>query len=280
MTHPTITEQDYQAFWRDGYLLLRHHLDAGETGLLQRALEVDESIQANLFAVPNSEGGSVTLALWNHPGDDLFGAVARSERIAGAAERLLGGEVYHYHSKLTLKRPGGGGAWDWHQDYGYWYQNGCLFPDLVSVAIAIDPATRANGCLQLLKGSHLLGRLEHGRSGGQTGADMERVEEAMKVLEHVWVEMAPGDACFFHCNTLHSSARNDTDRARNLLICCYNKASNDPFIEHHHPRYTPLHKLPDSAIKERGLTLVPAARAYMEVEDDRTTEGERVGEPS
>jgi hypothetical protein len=274
MAGPALSEQDYRAFWADGYVVKPGWFDAEEVDLLRRAVELDESIQANLFAVRNSQGGAVTLCLWNHPGDDLFGAFARCERSAGGAERLLGGEVYHYHSKLTMKRPGGGGAWDWHQDYGYWYQNGCLFPDLLSVAIAVDPATRANGCLEFLKGSHKLGRIEHGRSGGQTGAEMERVEQAMKVLDRVHIEMAPGDACFFHCNTLHASAANTTDRSRNLLLCCYNKASNDPVLEHHHPRYTPLAKLPDSAIKAIGLKLDPAARAYMDVKEDGTTVAE------
>lgn len=37
------------------------------------------------------------------------------------------------------------------------------------------------------------------------------------------------------------------------MICCYNAARNNPYKESHHPRYTPLHKVPDSAIKEAGL---------------------------
>ena len=37
------------------------------------------------------------------------------------------------------------------------------------------------------------------------------------------------------------------------MICCYNAARNDPYKESHHPRYTPLHKVPDSAIREAGL---------------------------
>src|SRR3546814_8616124 len=135
-----------------------------------------------------------------------------------------------------MKRPRAGGAWDWHQDYGYWYNNGCLFPDLVSVAIAVDRATVENGCLQVLKGSHRLGRIDHGRVGGQTGADMERVEQAMKVLEHVHVEMEPGDALFFHYNTLQCSAQNTSDKPRNILLCCYNKAYTNPHKENHHPR--------------------------------------------
>jgi ectoine hydroxylase-related dioxygenase (phytanoyl-CoA dioxygenase family) len=95
--------------------------------------------------------------------------IARCGRVAGGAERLLGGEAYHYHSKLTMKRPGGGGRWEWHQDYGYWYQNGCLYPDMLSVAVALEPATRENGCMQVLRGSHKLGRIEHGGWPGRRG---------------------------------------------------------------------------------------------------------------
>ena len=37
------------------------------------------------------------------------------------------------------------------------------------------------------------------------------------------------------------------------MICCYNAARNDPYKECHHPRYTPLKVVPDSAIKEVGV---------------------------
>ena len=36
-------------------------------------------------------------------------------------EGLLGwDEIYHYSSKLMMKQPNVGGAFQWHQDYGYW----------------------------------------------------------------------------------------------------------------------------------------------------------------
>jgi len=37
------------------------------------------------------------------------------------------------------------------------------------------------------------------------------------------------------------------------MICRYNAARNNPYKESHHPRYTPLQKVPDTAIKEAGL---------------------------
>jgi ectoine hydroxylase-related dioxygenase (phytanoyl-CoA dioxygenase family) len=254
----------------------RGYFAADEVELMRAMIEGDPAIRRNVLKIADSEGGATALALWNHPGNDVFGAVARSKRVAGGAEALLGGEVYHYHSKLTMKMPGQGGRWEWHQDYGYWYQNGCLFPDMLSVAIAIDPQTRANGCMQVLKGSHLMGRIEHGRVAGQTGADVERVEQAMERLDLVHCEMAPGDALFFHANTLHASAANTTDKPRRLLICCYNKATNNPYKAHHHPRYTPLEQLPDAAVREAGLVQADEkARAFLGEEQDRTTDARR-----
>ena len=272
----TITAADAAAFARDGFVIKRGYFAADEVALMRAMIETDPAIQRNVLKIADSEGGATALALWNHPGNDVFGAVARSMRLAGGAEALLGGEAYHYHSKLTMKMPGHGGRWEWHQDYGYWYQNGCLFPDMLSVAVAVDPQTRANGCMQMLEGSHLMGRIEHGRVAGQTGADVERVERAMERLELVHCEMQPGDAVFFHANTLHASAANTTDKPRRLLICCYNKATNDPYKAHHHPQYAPLEKLPDAAVREAGLRRADeAARAFLHEQEDATTEARK-----
>ena len=178
---------------------------------------------------------------------------ARCRRMVDACEQILDDEVYHYHSKMIMKDAKVGGAWTWHQDYGYWYQNGVLFPDLVSVFIAVDPCTKENGCLQVIRGSHRLGRIDHVLTGQQAGADTGRVEEVLKRLPLVHVEMNPGDALFFHPNLLHRSDRNTSDHPRWSMICCYNARHNDPFKEAHHPRYTPLTKVDDRMIREVGI---------------------------
>ena len=238
---------------RDGYVLVKGMFDRDEIGLLRRAAKEDRQLDQHSFGRGDGEGGTVRLSLWNHPGDTLYGMFARCETIVNSAEKLLEGEVYHYHSKMIMKDAKVGGAWAWHQDYGYWYQNGVLFPLLTSAYIAVDPATRENGCLQVLKGSHRMGRVDHVLTGDQAGADLERVHEAQKRLELVYVEMDPGDVLFFHANLLHRSDQNKSDNPRWSMICCYNAARNDPYKEAHHPRYTPLHKVPDAAIREAGL---------------------------
>ena len=97
-----------------------------------------------------------------------------------------------------------GGRHLWHQDYGYWYQNGCLFPEMGSIFIPVDKCRKENACLQVLKGSHKMGRISHVLAGDQAGADKERLELAFKKFEKVHVEMNPGDVLYFHCNLLHS----------------------------------------------------------------------------
>ena len=252
---PSILDKEQRAaFDRDGYIIVRGLFDDAETELLRTAMERDPAIRDHLFDRGDAEGFKTRMAVWNHAGDNVYGLTARSERLVDTMEDLLGGEVYHYHSKITAKEPHEGGAWEWHQDYGYWYGNGCLFPLMASAMIALDRSTRSNGCLQVLKGSHFLGRVDHGMlDSQQVGADLNRVEQAKKVLDLVYCEMEPGDTLFFHCNTLHRSDQNRSPDRRYVLLCCYNAARNNPYREHHHPQYTPLEKVPDGAIKEAGL---------------------------
>jgi len=270
MAAQPLDAQQVADFHRDGFLIVPGLFDAAEADILRAAAKADKSFEANAYDLEDGEGGKAQLVLWNKAGEDLWGAVARSERIVNAMEQLLDDEVYHYHSKMSIKAPRTGGAWSWHQDYGYWYQNGCLFPDMASVFIAVDPNTRANGCLQVLKGSHQLGRVEHGRFGDQTGADPERVEQALEVMELVYVEIDPGDALFFHSNTLHRSDQNTSDEPRWSLLCCYNSKHNNPYKESHHPFYEPIEKLPDSAIKEMGAKLFESDTEFWDPAADET----------
>jgi ectoine hydroxylase-related dioxygenase (phytanoyl-CoA dioxygenase family) len=248
------TPEQQAAYERDGFVLVRSLFDADETALLRAAIEQDPALRASLYDRTDSQGKSTRMATWNHPGDSVYGLAARSHRVVDTMEAMLGGEVYHYHSKLTAKEPYDGGAWEWHQDYGYWYHNGCMFPYMASMMLALDRATKENGCLQVLRGSHHAGRVDHGvLPGEQVGADPRRVEQMLKSMDLVHVEMEPGDGLFFHANVMHRSDQNRSPNRRWTVIMCYNAARNDPYLEHHHPRYTPLQKVPDEAVKAAGV---------------------------
>jgi ectoine hydroxylase len=257
--------EELERYAKDGYVFARGLFSAEEIALLRETAREDHAMDQAASSRDDGTGHAVRLSLWNHPGDGIYGMFARCRRVVDSVEQLLGEEVYHYHSKMILKDARVGGAWAWHQDYGYWYQNGLLFPRLCSVMIAVDRATRENGCLEVLKGSQLMGRVNHVLSGDQAGADMERVNAALDVMERVWCEMEPGDALFFHPNTLHCSAANSSEHPRWSLICCYNVASNHPYKPSHHPDYTKLHKVEDSEVLRIGRD--EARRASVEFAD-------------
>lgn len=258
-----LTPSQLARFNEDGYVLLKGLFDAEETELLQRAARQDPSITSKALEREDGSGGKSKITLWNNANDSLLSMYSRCERMVTAAEQILGDEAYHWHSKMMQKEPFVGGAWIWHQDYGYWYNDTCLYPLLVSCFIAIDPSTRENGCLQVLKGSHLLGRINHVRVGEQTGADPERCAAAEKVCELVYVEMDPGDALWFHCNLLHRSDQNTSPNPRWAIICCYNARRNSPYGKSSHPAYTPLERVPDSVIKESGMKFLADSASFL-----------------
>lgn len=259
------TSDELARFRQNGYVIVDQLLSPDETDWLSRIARADRDVEESAYGRHDSEGAVVTLALRNELRDDLYGALVRSRRIVERMSAFLGDEVYHYHHKLILKEPRVGGAWEWHQDYGYWYNNGCLTPDMGSCLIAIDQATQANGCLQVLKGSHRIGRIDHGQTGDQTGADLERVQAALERYERVHVELKPGSAVFFHANLLHRSDRNRSEHPRWALICCYNTRGNDPYKPGRHPGYTPLEICEDDQI-------LPAAKRHWARLESRVTD--------
>jgi ectoine hydroxylase-related dioxygenase (phytanoyl-CoA dioxygenase family) len=243
----------------DGYLIVKNFLSQEEVSLLHSIATGDDIMKTHAIDLNDQSGKRTRLTLWFTPGDDTFGLLTRSQKVVSSVQALLGeGEVCHFHSKLMQKEPQVGGAWEWHQDYGYWYKNGFLFPDaLLSVMVALTEATKENGCLQVLKGSHKMGRLEHLFAGEQQGADMPFVEESLKLFERVYVELEPGDFLFFHSNILHMSEANLSSRPRWSLISAYNLSYNKPFREKNISCITPVKVVPDDSIlasDPRGLS--------------------------
>lgn len=269
-----LADSDKAAYDRDGYLIVRGFFSAEETSLLHR-LANDKSVTDKGFDLLDQSGKKTRLTLWFTPGDDTFGLMSRSERMVSAVQRLLGngGKVCHFHSKVMQKQPKTGGAWEWHQDYGYWYKNGFLYPEaMLSVMVALTESNKANGCLQVMRGSHKMQRFEHVFIGEQQGADPEFVEWAQQWCETVYAELEPGDVLFFHSNTLHRSDANHSDRPRWSIISAYNLDFNKPFREKNPSCITPVEVVPDAAILAGGGVL-PAERDFLIKEKEITLRG-------
>ncbi|MFB9845412.1 phytanoyl-CoA dioxygenase family protein [Mucilaginibacter ginsenosidivorans] len=239
------------AYERDGYLLVKGFCSREETNKLYKTAVEDDAMRKNALDLNDLSGKKTRLSLWFTPGNDVFGYLTRSKRMVESVGELLDNDspVCHFHSKLMQKEPKVGGAWEWHQDYGYWYKNQFMFPDqLISVMVALTAANKENGCLQVIKGSHKLGRVNHGFSGEQVGADMTMVNNALKTMELVYCDLQPGDALFFHSNLLHRSEANLSDYPRWSIISCYCSQSNLAYNETSTSWKTPVDMVPDEAI--------------------------------
>ncbi|MGH7122032.1 MAG: phytanoyl-CoA dioxygenase family protein [Acetobacteraceae bacterium] len=228
----TPTTDERARYTEDGYFIRPALLAAAEVADFReharRELEI-EAARGTVIAKGDKDGNKTLLKMWNRAGDDKYGLLARDERLIGLVEASIGKPVYLYSHKMTMKQPGEGGAWEWHQDFGYWHNYGCLAPDMASIYIALDRSVRENGCLQVLQGSHRLGRLNHVRENDQTNVDPEYIQAALKRFERVYVEMEAGDALVFHGNLLHRSDANRSSTYRWGYICSYNAIDNAPF---------------------------------------------------
>jgi ectoine hydroxylase-related dioxygenase (phytanoyl-CoA dioxygenase family) len=90
----------------------------------------------------------------------------------------------------------------------------------VSALLYLDGATRENGCLWLIPGSHKRGRIACFQDRGVLGrlyTDLDRLEGEQPVA----IEAPAGSAVFFHGDVVHGSRSNRTDRSRRALVLTY-----------------------------------------------------------
>jgi Phytanoyl-CoA dioxygenase (PhyH) len=243
-----MSAEEASHYGRDGYLLRKGLLSYDEVSRFRdraRTQLEQETREGAVMSKGDKEGKTTLLKMWTKAEDDQYGLLARDERLVNLSEDAIGKPVYLYSHKMTMKQPNEGGAWEWHQDFGYWYNNGCLAPEMMSIYLALDKATRENGCLQVLKGSHRLGRLDHIRENDQTNVAKDHLQAALKRFERVYVEMEAGDALVFDGNLLHRSDANLTDTYRWGYICSYNAVENAPFMRvREYGNYEELRKVP------------------------------------
>jgi phytanoyl-CoA hydroxylase len=136
-------------------------------------------------------------------------------RLLDRVEAVLGPNIMLFHDQALYKPARTGGPIFWHQDNAYWQ---CRPANLVSIWLTLDDVTRDNGAMQLIPGSHL--RPAHHEASRDTAALLDsggEVDEA----EAVVVELPAGGAMLHHCQTLHHTAPNTTDRQRRAFAIHY-----------------------------------------------------------
>jgi hypothetical protein len=229
------SEQQWSEFETQGFLHLGCLLDSdATTALAQRAddlaggVRVNPAIQLQLDtggaydALPEivSQLDKGTLLYRKVQGlehDELFSPLVHHPLFGEICARLYGAHApVSLFRAMIMNKPAGQGTYlPWHQDGGdVW----ALDRDpLVTIWVALDPATRANGCLEVIPGSHRLGLLSaHGST--LSAEDVQRHCPAEQALP---LELEAGHGLLLHNWLIHRSGVNSSNQPRRAFTACY-----------------------------------------------------------
>ncbi len=212
------------AFETDGVVRITGLLLADELALVRRHL--DEYVQHVLPGVPASDytfeaDGKSIRNLWRlHEHDGFFAELADRPQWKDQIAPLVHGEPVVVGVETFNKPARVGSVVPFHQDNAYF----CLEPpDVLTLWIALDPVTEANGAVRYLEGSHdtLLPHVPSGVKGNSYGLPPDFQPNGY--VEAVGL-LSPGDALIHHGQTIHRSDPNRSDRSRLSLVIVYRGA--------------------------------------------------------
>lgn len=228
-----LTDDEKNAFWRDGFLVVRNALTAAELLALQSEFNgwVQESRGhekpwgeiADGRPRFDLEGGhsaaKPALRRVNSPTEisSNYEQVMAASRIPALVADLVGPNVKFHHAKINSKLPAAATQVKWHQDFPFTPHSN---DDLVTALIFVDDVTPENGPLEVLPGSHKGPLFELWHEGRFTGAVETRLEREM-IARSIQCVGPAGSVCFMHTRLLHGSAPNRSQQARTLFICVY-----------------------------------------------------------
>lgn len=207
---PDIPQQDLKArFFENGFL----------TGL--PAISADEAAEhrAELEAAEARYGRSMHYVLFPNLIFESPDRLARDPRILDRVEALIGPDILTYEMAFVIKEPGNPKHVTWHQDLTYW---GLDTDEMVTVWLALSPATPRSGCMRMIPGSHKGGRVDHHDSDDPDnilarGQHIDGVDEDRAVD----TALAPGEMSIHHGWTMHASHPNRSDDRRIGLTIVY-----------------------------------------------------------
>ncbi|MDJ0768582.1 MAG: phytanoyl-CoA dioxygenase family protein [Ilumatobacter sp.] len=200
-----MTDTDVAApYRRNGFVAPIRVLDA-ESARSHRAHL--ESAEAQIGAVHYQDKMHLILTstweLATHPG------------VLDAVEACIGPNILLYNSMYVIKEPHSPAKVNWHQDLTYW---GLSDDDAqVTAWLALSPATAESGCMQMVPGSHLGGRVDHvtpDRRADDDVLDLGQYIEQVDLAAGVHVPLEVGEMSLHHGWTVHSSLPNRSDDRR------------------------------------------------------------------
>lgn len=174
--------------------------------------------------------------------DPFWLRLVSDDRLLRLAEAFVGPDIALFASHYVNKPPRSGQPVLWHQDAAYWP----LEPmEVVTLWLAVDHSTSANGCLRVIPGSH--GEEVHTLRDRSDVANVLGSESSAPVDETAAVDLVltPGDVEIHHPKLLHASGANRSRHRRCGLAIRYIPTTTrivtdgGPFVSAFHLRGAP-----------------------------------------
>ncbi len=220
-----VTETIAANFERDGYLIVPDLFTADEAARLKAEMQavVDDVVRERRAEDP--DGPEPVLSVGVYVGlayrSALFRTFAGDSRILDLLEPILGPDIEFLSDKAVFKDHDTDFGSPWHQDHPYWVGS-----HKISLWVALDEATVANGCLKLMPGSHRTevahANVDDGQGFGYRLGDQDTLE-----AEAVTAPLPVGGAIVFHDLTLHASHENASGADRWVWIPTYRSLHHD-----------------------------------------------------
>ena len=194
-----------EQYQQDGYWFPLRVLDDEQVAANRSKLTAFEKAQGKPLAGAQ-RSKSHLLFKWV---DELM----RNDGILDAVEDLIGPDLLCWNTLFWIKEPGSTSFVSWHQDLRYW---GLDTHDLVSVWLALSPATLESGCMRVLPGSHKKELLPHKDQYAEDNLLTRGQEIAVSVDEEQTVAMPlkPGEVSLHNVRLAHASGPNQSDDRR------------------------------------------------------------------
>jgi len=145
-----------------------------------------------------------------------------------AAQLMRSDKVNLFYDQAFVKEQANSQPTPWHNDLPYWPVRGT---QIITLWIALDDVTLANGGLEFIRGSHKMckryrpyyvddaGQLTEPFDSGDEFEDMPDFEASRAQHDILAWDMAPGDALAFHAFTVHGArATSGTNRRRGYAV--------------------------------------------------------------
>ena len=170
---------------------------------------------AELEAYETNSGGPNN-GKWRYKSDLVFpwfDQLMRHPAILELVRPILGDDLMVWTTHIYPKEPGDGRFISWHQDSAHW---GLDSNQVLTVWVALTNATRENGCMRMLPGSHHNGQVEHQDTRDRKNF-LTRGQTILNGIDEdqsVWVELKAGEVSIHHVDMFHASTPNRSGQRR------------------------------------------------------------------